>query len=114
MPWRDDSWLPKHHWKGDLTEKLQADQASLRKELQEELRAELRELRSSEEERRREPRPETGPFVPLRPSATEFIPSVTPLPTGTDGSVPRAGATQQPPLYDGRSSWDAYILHHTV
>ena len=40
----------------DLTEKLQAGQASLRKELQEELRAELRELWSSEEERRREPR----------------------------------------------------------
>ena len=49
----------------DLTEKLQAGQASLQKELQEELRTELRELRSSEEERRREPRAETGPFVPL-------------------------------------------------
>ena len=93
----------------ELTEKLQAGQASLRKELQEELRTELRELRSSEEERRREPRAETGPFVPLRPSAAEFIPSMTPLPTGTDGSVSRAGATQRPPLYDGRSSWDAYI-----
>ena len=83
------------------TEKLQAGQASLRKELQEELRAELRELWSSEEEQRREPRPEAGPFVPFL--ATEFIiPSMTPLPTGTDGSVPRAGATQRPPLYDVR------------
>ena len=34
---------------------------------------------------------------------------MTPLPTGTDGSASRAGATQRPPLYDGRSSWDAYI-----
>ena len=80
-----------------MTEKLQAGQASLRKELQEELRAELGELWSSEEERRREPRPEAGPFVPFL--ATEFM---TPIPTGTDGSVPRAGAIQRPPLYDVR------------
>ena len=51
---------------------------------------------------------ETGPSIPLRPSATEFIPSMTLLPTGTDGSMPRADATQRPPLYDGRSSWDAH------
>ena len=77
----------------DLTEKLQAGQVSLRKELQEELRAELRELRSSKEQWRREPRADTGPFIPLRPSAAEFIPSMIPLPIGTDGSVSRAGAT---------------------
>ena len=34
---------------------------------------------------------------------------MTPLLTGTDGSVRRAGATQRPPLYDGSTSWDAYI-----
>ena len=92
-----------------MTEQWQAGQASLQKELQEELRTKLRELRSSKEEQGREPRANTGPFVPLRPSAAEFIPSVTPFPTGTDGSVSRVGATQRPPLYDGRSSWDAYI-----
>ena len=54
-------------------------QVSLLKELQEEVRAELREVRSSEEERRREPRANIEPFVPLHPSA--FIPSMTPLPT---------------------------------
>ena len=86
---------------------MQEGQASLRKELQEEVRAELREVRSSEEEWRREPRANIEPFVPLCPSA--FIPSMTPLPTGTDGSMPRAGATQWPALYDGCSSWDAHI-----
>ena len=34
---------------------------------------------------------------------------MTPLHTGTDGSVSRAGATQRPPLYDCHSSWDAHI-----
>ena len=87
---------------------MEAGQESLRTELQEELRTELRDLRKAEEERRKEPRPETRPGL-LRPSASEFIPSLTPLPTGADGSVPRAGATQRPPLYDGRSSLDAYI-----
>ena len=93
----------------ELTERLEAGQESLRTELQEELRTELRDLRKAEEERRKEPRPETRPSGLLRLSASEFIPSLTPLPTGADGSVPRAGATQRPPLYDGRSSWDAYI-----
>ena len=93
----------------ELTERLQAGQESLRTELQEELRAELRDLQRPEEERRREPRPEARPSGLLQPSATDFIPSVTPLLTGTDGSVPRTGATQQPPLYDGGSSWDTYI-----
>ena len=68
-------------------------QGSQQKELQEKLWAELHELWSCKEEQRREPRADTGPFVPLRPSAAEFIPSVTPLPTGTDGNMPRTGAT---------------------
>ena len=34
---------------------------------------------------------------------------MTPLPTGTDGSMSRAGATQWPPLYDGHSSWGVHI-----
>lgn len=75
-----------------------------------ELRAELRDLRKAEEKQRREPRPETRPSSLLRPSASEFICLLTPLLTGADGSVPRAGATQRPPLYDGHSSWDAYII----
>ena len=50
-----------------------------------------------------------GAFIPLHPLAAEFIPSTTPLPTGTDGSVPRAVATQRPSLYDGHSSWNIYI-----
>ena len=73
------------------------------------MRAELRELQSPEEEWRREPRVETGPLVFLHPSAIEFIPFMTPLPTGTDKCMPRAGATQRPPLYEGHSLWDAYI-----
>ena len=93
----------------ELTKRLQAVQESLRTELQEELRAELRDLQRPEEERRREPRPEARPSGLLRPSATDFIPSVTPLLTGTDGSVRRTGATQRPPLYNGSTSWDAYI-----
>ena len=88
---------------------MQAVQESLRTELQEELRAELRDLQRPEEERRREPRPEARPSGLLRPLATDFIPSVTPLLTGTDGSVRRTGATQRPPLYNGSTSWDAYI-----
>ena len=88
---------------------MQAGQESLRTELQEELRTELRDLQRPEEERKREPRPEARPSGLLRPSATDFIPSVTPLLTGTDGSVRRTGATQRPPLYDGSTSWDAYI-----
>jgi len=52
----------------------------------------------------------TKPSLPLRPEATAFIPSSLPLSPGSDsGGVHRAGATQQPPLYDGQSSWDAYV-----
>ena len=76
-----------------MTEQLQVGQGSQQKELQEKLWAELHELWSCKEEQRREPRADTGPFVPLRPSAAEFIPSITPFPTGTDGNMPRTGAT---------------------
>ena len=88
---------------------MEAGKESMRAELQEELRAELRDLQGAEEERRKEPRPETRPYGLLRLSASAFIPSLTPLPTGTDGNMPRAGATQRPLLYDGHSSWDACI-----
>ena len=96
----------------ELTERLQAGQESLRTELQEKLRAELRDLWTPEEEQKREPRPEARLSGLLRPLATDFIPSMTPMTpllTDTDGSVRRTGATQRPPLYDGSTSWDAYI-----
>ena len=57
----------------------------------------------------------TKPSPSLRPEATAFIPSSSPLSTGSDsGGVRRAGATQRPPLYDGRSSWDAYVTQFGI
>ena len=100
-----------------LSEEWQEGQASLRKELQAEFRTELLALRSSQPEgvQQRQSEAEqtstgTKPSPSLRPGATAFIPSSSPLSTGSDsGGVRRAGATQRPPLYDGRSSWDAYV-----
>ena len=54
----------------ELTKRLEAGQECLRAELQEELWAELRDLRKAEEEWRREPRPGTRPSGLLRPSAS--------------------------------------------
>lgn len=102
-----------------LSEEWQEGQASLRKELQAEFRTELLALRSSQPEKVQQGQSEaeqtstgTKPSLPLRPEATAFIPfsSSLPLSPGSDsGGVHRAGATQRPPLYDGRSSWDAYV-----
>jgi len=102
-----------------LSEEWQEGQASLRKELQAEFRTELLALRSSQPEKVQQGQSEaeqtstgTKPSLPLRPEATAFIPSSSSLPRspGSDsGGVHRAGATQRPPLYDGRSSWDAYV-----
>ena len=103
-----------------LSEEWQEGQASLRKELQAEFRTELLALRSSQPEKVQQGPSEaeqmstgTKPSPSLRPEATAFIPpssSSLPLSTGSDsGGVRRAGATQRPPLYDGRSSWDAYV-----
>ena len=102
-----------------LSKEWQEGQASLRKELQAEFRTELLALRSSqpEEVQQRQSEAEqtstgTKPSPSLRPEATAFIPSSSSLPlsTGSDsGGGHRAGATQRPPFYDGRSSWDAYV-----
>jgi len=93
-----------------LSEHWQAGQSSLCKELQEEFWAELLVLRSSEEVQQKEQleHTETKPSLSLRPGAPEFIPSCSlpPLFTGADScSTHRAGTTQWPLLYDGRSSY---------
>ena len=63
----------------------------------------LQELWNSEEECRREPRPDKRPIYSLVTIETGFIPSMTPSLQVQMESVHRAGATQRPPLYDGCS-----------
>ena len=95
-----------------LSEDWQVGQSPLRKELQEEFRAELLVLQSSEEVQQKEQleHTEMKPSLSLRPGAPEFILSSSSVCTGAGScGVHRAGATQRPPLYDGHSSWEAYL-----
>ncbi len=92
-----------------LAEELLAGQQAFREELQAKLCEPRMEVGESKEPTKSR----------LEPTAPEFIPSrVVPLDTGVvDGGTHSEGghgAVQRPPLYDGRSAWEAHITQFEI